>query len=67
MKQSKRFTFNKEDGIKILTGAGIAMGGALITYLVEVIPQVDLGEWTPVFVAIASIGVNAFKKFIAGK
>jgi len=67
MKPSKRFTFNKEDGYKILIGAGIATGGALVAYLTEVVGQVDLGEWTPVFVAVASILINAFKKFLEGK
>lgn len=65
--KSKRFTLNQGDVIKILTGAGIAMGGALVTYLTQIVGEIDLKEWTPVFVAIASIGINALKKFIEGK
>jgi len=65
--KSKRFTLNQEDVIKILTGASIAMGGALVTYLTEIVGQIDLAEWTPVFVAVASIGINALKKFIEGR
>lgn len=65
--ESKRFTLNQEDLIKITTGAGLALGGALITYLVEIIPQIDLGVWTPVFVAFMSVAINAFRKFLAEK
>lgn len=64
---SNRFELNKEDGIKILTGAGIATGGALLTYLLEILPNVNFGEFTPVIVAIFSILINAGKKFLEGK
>lgn len=67
MKQSARFTLNKEDGQKILKGASIALGGALLTYLLEIIPEIDFGSYTPTVVAVASILINAGLKFIAGK
>lgn len=59
-------TLNKEDGLKILKGAGIAAGGAVATYLLQILPNVDLGEYTAVIVAIASILINAGLKFIRG-
>lgn len=62
--QSERFKLNKEDGKKILTGAGIAMAGALLTYFADILPNVDFGEWTPVAVAVFSILVNAGRKFL---
>lgn len=65
--ESKRYTLNQEDLIKILTGAGLALGGALITYLTEIVGQIDLGVYTPVFVAVMSILINAFRKFLSGK
>jgi len=65
--ESKRYTLNQDDLIKITTGAGLALGGALVTYLTEIVGQIDLGEWTPVFVAVMSVLINAFRKFLAGK
>lgn len=67
MTQSARFTLNKQDGQKIIKGALIALGGALLTYLLEIIPQIDFGVYTPTVVAVASIVINAGLKFIAGK
>ena len=43
---SKKYELNKVDLIKIGTGAGIAVGGALVTYLLEVSPMLTL-EYTP--------------------
>ena len=65
--ESKRYTLNQDDLIKITTGAALALGGALVTYLTEIVGQIDLGEWTPVFVAVMSVLINAFRKFLAGK
>ena len=64
---SERFRYNKEDGLKILKGAGIAMGGALLTFLLEVLPKVDFGEYTLIVVPILSILINSGLKFVAGK
>lgn len=65
--QSARFTLNKEDGRKILTGAIVALSGALLTYFSQIVTQIDFGVWTPTVVAIASILVNAGRKFLEGK
>ena len=68
MKASKRFKLNKEDGQKVLKGAGIAMGGALVVYLIEIVPQVEFGEvWTPLVVAVASVTLNFVRKWLQGK
>jgi hypothetical protein len=64
---STRFTLNREDGKKILVGASIATGGALLAYLLEVLPNIDFGEFTPVIVAVFSILINAGRKFLEGK
>ena len=61
---SIRYNVNKEDGKKILVGAGIATGGALLTYLATLIPNINFGEFTPVVVAIFSILINAGRKFL---
>jgi len=64
---SEKYTLNKEDGLKIAKGAGIAVGGAVLVYLAEVLPKVDFGEYTPIVVAILSILINAGIKFFKGK
>jgi len=56
----------KIDIKKILTGAGIAMAGALLTYLTQIITNINLGEWTPIIVAIWSIIVNTLRKILDG-
>lgn len=67
MTESKRFQLNESDGKKILVGAGVALGGALLTYVTALIPNVDFGVWTPAVVALASILVNAGRKLLEGK
>lgn len=56
----------KIDFKKIGMGALIALSGALLTYLTEVISGLDLGEWTPIVVAVWSIIVNALRKILDG-
>lgn len=63
---SSRYSINAEDGKKILVGAGVAMGGALLTYIAELAPNVDFGQYTPVVVAVTSILINAARKWLAG-
>ena len=62
---SQRYSLNAEDGKRILIGAGVAIGGALLTYGSEVVTQIDFGSWTPVVVAIWSVIVNVGRKWIA--
>lgn len=64
---SAKYQLNKEDGKKILVGAGVAVGGALLTYLADLIPNVDFGVYTPIVVSIASVLINAGRKFLVEK
>lgn len=64
---SEKFKLNKEDGLKILKGAGIALAGALLTFLAELLPNIDFGQYTLVVAPILSILINAGLKFIKGK
>lgn len=64
---SAKYTLNKEDGKKILTGAGIALAGALLTYFADLIPNVDFGSYSELMVAISAILINAGRKWLAGK
>ena len=61
-----KIMLGKIDIKKILTGAGIAMAGALLTYLTQIITNINLGEWTPIIVAIWSIIVNTLRKILDG-
>lgn len=58
------FTFTKENLIKIVKGAGIAIGGALLTYLASFISETDFGQWTPIVVALGGILINAGREFL---
>ncbi len=53
---------SKEAAIKVAKGAGIAAAGAALTYLVQAVPGLDLGPWTPVVVAVLSVLVNVVRK-----
>lgn len=61
---AERFKLNKVDGAKILRGASIALGGALIAYLADIIPNVDFGQYTEIVVALASVLVNIAYKWL---
>lgn len=60
-----RFKLNKEDLLKVAKGAGIAVAGALLVYVAEVIPEIDFGVYTPFVVALAGVLVNAGRKLLA--
>jgi len=64
MKGSRKFKLNTRDLKKIGIGILIALGGALVTYVAETVPNVDFGAWTPTVVAINSVLVNTMRKFI---
>jgi len=61
---SPNWTLIKQDLKKLSIGAGIALLGALATYLQDTIPGLDFGQYTPIVVAVNSIIVNAIRKFI---
>ncbi len=58
---------NKTNGIKILKGAGIAIGGALLVYIAELLPSVNFGAYTALVVAIGGILINAVKEYLSDK
>jgi hypothetical protein len=59
-----KYKLDKENLVKIAKGAGIAIGGALITYLAELLPSVDFGVYTPLVVALGGVLINAARQFI---
>lgn len=60
-----KYTLNTADVKKIGIGAGIAVAGALLTYLTQVISETDFGVYTPIVVAGFSVVANIVRKFIA--
>ncbi len=64
---SKRYKLNKVDGLKIAKGAVIAVSGAFLTYLMEVVAQTDFGTYTMSIVAVSSILINVAMKLLSGK
>ncbi len=54
----------KEDLTKIGVGATLAGTGAVLTYLVEMVPNVDLGTWQPLVAAVLAVLVNLVRKFV---
>jgi hypothetical protein len=62
---SKKYKLNNEDGKKILKGACIAVGGALLTYITQIVGDTDFGSYTGLVVAIASILVNSAHKWLS--
>ncbi len=64
MKGSKRWQLSKDDWKRIGIGALMAVGGAIATYLEELIPTLDFGSWTPVAVAVNGILINTIRKLI---
>jgi hypothetical protein len=67
MKQSLKYTLNKQDLLKIAKGAGIAVGGSLCAYLATIIPEMDFGPQTLVISTIAMIIINAGLKYFQGR
>jgi hypothetical protein len=65
IKTSERFDLIKEDFKKIGKGAGIAVAGAIVTVLLEMIPSIDFGSYTVAVVAINSVICNAVLKWVS--
>ena len=63
--RSEKYSLIQEDLKRIGIGLGVALLGALATYLQDIIPNVDFGAYTPLAVAINSVIVNIIRKFVA--
>lgn len=65
--ESPRFKLTRADLKSIFVGLGIATSGAAVTYLSEVVTEINWGDWTPAVVALASVLVNVARKWLADK
>ena len=61
---SKLLKLNLIDWKKVGKGLLIAVFGAILTYLSDLIPTIDFGMWTPMVMAFWSIVVNIVQKLL---
>ena len=62
--ESKKFEIDKVGWIKVVKGAGIAGGAAVLAYLLEAIPGMNFGQYTPAIVGVLAILINMGRKWI---
>lgn len=65
MNNSNRFSLNSYDWKKIFIGLGVALAGAALTYVSQIITTTDFGSWTPIVVALFSFLANIVRKWIS--
>lgn len=65
--ESKKYSFNKEDLRKIGIGALVAIGGALIPYLTEVLANFEFGKWAFIAAPLSAILLNTLRKWVSGQ
>ena len=63
---SRKYTLNKEDGLKILEVIGWTTASAIIAIIIEIIAQVDFGSYVWVVPMVNTI-LYALKQFIDEK
>jgi len=63
MDNSKQYQLTKEDGIKILRVAGWLVASSIVSFLITLLPQIDLGSmaW---LVPLVNTALVALKKYI---
>lgn len=64
MKGSKSGHLASSDLKSIGRGVALAGGGAVLTYLIDTVPSVELGEWQPLVVALLSVALNVLRKYL---
>jgi len=64
---SPRYKLNKKDALKILKGAGIAVGGSLAAWALQLLPQVDWGQYGYIVIPVGGILLNAVIKALKSK
>ena len=67
MGESKRFTLNEKDLKSLFRGLLITAGGAILVWALEVLPQIDFGEYTPFIVPVGALLINTILKTLNGK
>lgn len=58
------YSFRGIEWKKVGTGALVAIGGALLTYVSTFVAGSDFGPYTPIVVAVWGIVVNVARKYV---
>lgn len=67
MAQSKQYHLNKADVKSIaITVAMVALSAVLPT-LIDIVAKTDFGQYTPIIVPLATLGLKTIQKLLAGK
>jgi hypothetical protein len=61
---SPKFSLNKTDLFKAGRGLLVVLAGAALTYLVDVIPQIDFGVYTPVVVSLSATAIELGRRYL---
>ena len=61
---SESYKLDKKELFKILKGISLAAGGAIATYLLNILPSIDFGSNSVIVAAIISSILNCLLKFI---
>jgi len=64
--QSKRFSLNSTDAIKLLKSLGIATGGFAAVLYLAVFNFIDADLMTALYTALGTVVVNALLRFAQG-
>jgi hypothetical protein len=60
----RKMALPTEDWKKVLTGAGLAILGAGVTYLSQNITNLDFGQYTYVIVPLVTVALNVIRKVV---
>lgn len=61
---SPAFKLNRTDLWKIARGGLVVLAGALLTYVMDTIPYVDFGSYTPLVVSMSSSLIEAIRRYL---
>lgn len=61
---SPKFKLGNYEWNKVYKGALIAFGGAVATFLEELIPGVNFGQWTAVIIPLNSVIINLIRQYV---
>jgi len=61
---SPKFSLNTTDLWKAARGLLVVLAGAALTYLVDTIPQVDFGIYSPVIVSVSSTLIELARRYL---
>lgn len=64
--QSTKYSLNLADLHSLVRGLLITLAGALLVWLLKVLPNIDFGSYTPFVVPLAAFLVNTCLKYIDG-